>query len=162
MSDGRHPTGGVTSGKNASGGLANTHADSDVPAPGNTDLGKGGATSMSGSSQTHPGAQGAPAQGVAGSGGAGAGMAHSDVPQGQTSKQGSSNPEADPKDQKNTSSKDGEKKMTPEQANAAGDGTFGDGKFDASAPGAGAKATQLESKARTEAGEEGHIKVNVN
>lgn len=134
------------------------HADADVPAPGNTNLGAGGATSMSGSDNAHPGAQGTPAQGSAGGGGAGAGMAHSDTPQNHSGQQGSGNPEADPKDESSA----GEKKVTPKSANASGDGTFGDGKFDAKAPGAAAKAQQLEAKARAEVGEEGKINVNVN
>lgn len=134
------------------------HADSDVPAPGNTNLGKGGATTMSGSDNAHPGAQGAPAQGARGGGGAGAGMAHSDTPKDESHRQGSGNPEADPKDQDSQAGK----KTTPEQANSAGDGTFGDGKFDAKAPGAASKAVQLEAKARTDAGEEGKINVHVN
>lgn len=162
--DGHHETAGVTSGKTVGSG---SHIGSDVPAPGNTNLGKGGATSMSGSDQSHPGAQSTPAGGHGGAGGAGAGMAHSDVPKDEGAKQGSGNPSADPKDQKTSATGGTEqqgsgKKSTPEQANASGDGTFGDGKFDAAAPGAAAKAMQLESKARTDAGEEGKIHVSVN
>lgn len=141
--------------------MSGMHAGSDVPAPGNTNLGKGGATSMSGSEQTHPGAQGTPAGGLGGAGGSGAGTAHSDHPQSHADKQGSGNPEADPKHQSGAGSKD-EKKTTPETANASGDGTFGDGTFDAAAPGAAAKAQQLEAKARTDVGEEGKIHVSVN
>lgn len=162
--DGHHPTAGLSDGKNAKDtALSGTHTDSDVPAPGNLNIGSGGATSMSNSDTTHPGAQGTPAQGVAGSGGAGAGMAHSDKQQSAGSSQGSGNPEADPKDQSSGAGKDGgDEKVTPETANASGDGTFGDGKFDAKAPGAAAEAQQLEAKARQEVGEEGKINISVN
>ena len=51
--EGRHPTAGVTDAKDApdsSAGGLNAHIGSDVPAPGNKDLGAGGPTSMSNSS----------------------------------------------------------------------------------------------------------------
>lgn len=123
---------------------------------------------MSGSNNAHPGAQSTPASGAGGVGGAGAGMAHSDTPKDQSAKQGSGNPEVSPDDNSTMGGtetavgKRGDHKATPEQANASGDGTFGDGKFDAAAPGAAAKAMQLESKARTDVGEEGKINVSVN
>lgn len=116
---------------------------------------------MSGSDNAHPGAQGTPAGGAGGAGGAGAGLAHSGVPKDEGAKQGSGNPEADPKHADTTKGTESGNKTTPEQANASGDGTFGDGKFDAAAPGAAAKAMQLEAKARTDAGEEGKINVHV-
>ncbi|CCG81490.1 protein of unknown function [Taphrina deformans PYCC 5710] len=157
--DGRDPTAGLTSGKTAG---TSSHAQSDVPAPGNTNIGKGGATSMSGTDNAHPGAQATPAGGAGGAGGAGAGMAHSGTAKDESNKQGSGNPEQDPKHAQSTEgTEDSSKNKTPEQANASGDGTFGDGKFDAAAPGAAAKAVQLEAKARTDVGEEGKINVHV-
>jgi hypothetical protein len=118
---------------------------------------------MSGSDNAHPGSQATPAGGAGGAGGAGAGMAHSGVPKDESNKQGSGNPEQDPKYAETTKGTENTsaKNKTPEQANATGDGTFGDGRFDAAAPGAAAKAMQLEAKARTDVGEEGKINVHV-
>lgn len=148
--EGRHATAGLTDGKSVTSSHPGT---SDVPAPGNTNLGKGGATSMSGTDNAHPGAQGTPAAGMDG-------QAGDPEPTAKVSKE-----QPEERETRKGVNKDGdedkEKKMTPEEANAAGDGTFGDGKFDAAAPGAGSAAQKLESKARKEAGEEGKINVSV-
>lgn len=136
LEGGRHETGGLTSGKSAG---KSSHMDGDVPAPGNAGLGGGGATSMTGADTTHPGSGATPAAAASA---------------------GHAKPNAeDPRD--NPSAKEG-KGMSIEEANASGDGTFGDSKFDAAAPGAAAKAQQLEAGARREAGEEGKINVHVN
>ncbi len=44
----------------------------------------------------------------------------------------------------------------------SGDGTFGDGKFDAAAPGAGHKASEMEAKARQHLGEGARVNIPVN
>jgi hypothetical protein len=116
--------------------------DGDVPPPGNSNLGTGGATSMSGADTGHPGTSG-PAAAVS------AGSAKPDT--------------NDPRDNPAAAGKEGQEKgQSLEDANTSGDGTFGDGKFDAAAPGAAHKAQELEAKARKDAGEEGKINVPVN
>lgn len=88
--------------------------------------------------KTATGQQGGPG----GIGSVSSGLAHSDTPIGSDKKQASGSLDDDPAKQQQDQ-EDGKSKVTPEAASAAGDGTFGDGKFDAAAPGAGHRAQQL-------------------
>ncbi|BFZ55363.1 hypothetical protein PYCC9005_002403 [Savitreella phatthalungensis] len=147
--DGRHPTNHLTDAKDAPGSAA--HIGSDVPAPGNKEVGTGGPTSLSNEHSNQTGSQGGPG----GIGSVSAGLADSSTRRGEKDAQGAGQPLEEPKD-------GAEKKITPEEANAKGDGTFGDGKFDAAAPGAGLKAQQISQKAHVGHGEDEKLETPVN
>lgn len=142
---------------------------------------------MSGADNSHPGSKGTPAAGLGGAAGdPDKGQAtiskqqpedaetRGKVAERKTGPQpgdalrvhdGSSNQTESSRDGSGASTRGGEhankKDLSPDEANNSGDGTFGDGTFDASAPGAAAAAQKLEAGAREEAGEEGKIHVPV-